>query len=105
MPATGMWDYAIKHGLITDQDKYLTEMTERQDLVINMTQIPDDVLLAEVKYWLDRVNQELDLDLDPDRLLKTGGYHKHTKKTMKKVINVSRNTNDSLSYAKVTGSI
>jgi radical SAM superfamily enzyme YgiQ (UPF0313 family) len=105
MPATGMWDYAIEHGYITDEDKYLTEMTERQDLVVNMTQIPDDVLVAEVKGWLERINHELNVELDPDRLLKTGGYHKHTKKTMKKVINKSRNTNDSLSYAKVSGSL
>lgn len=102
-PATGMWDYAVEHGYITDPDAYLVSITERQDLLLNMTQIPDDVLAAEVKCWMQKINEKLDLKLDPDRLIRTGGENKHVQKLT--VLNRSRNTTDSLSYAKVTGSI
>ena len=41
-PATGMYDYAIKNNFITDEDKYLDPIPERQDLCLNMTKMPDD---------------------------------------------------------------
>jgi radical SAM superfamily enzyme YgiQ (UPF0313 family) len=109
MPATGMWEHALEHGFITDQDEYLTRMTERQDVVLNMTQMTDEEMLTEVKEGIDRINKKLDLKLNPDRLIKTGGYAKHTvsanKKFEKIIVNRSRNSNDSLNYAKVTGSM
>ena len=32
LPATGMYDHALKHGFIKNEDKYLDSITERQDL-------------------------------------------------------------------------
>jgi len=40
-----MWDYAKANGFITDEDKFLDYMTERQDLVLNMTKIPDEEVM------------------------------------------------------------
>ena len=37
LPSTGMYEYAKEHGYITDDDKYLDSITERQDLCVNMT--------------------------------------------------------------------
>lgn len=36
LPYTGMYKYALEHGFITDQDAYLTSITERQDICLNM---------------------------------------------------------------------
>ena len=109
MPSTGMWEHAIEHGFITDQDEYLTHITERQDVVLNMTSMSDEEMLNEVKDGIDRINKKLDLKLNPDRLIKTGGYAKHTvsanKKFEKIIVNRSRNSNNSLNYANVTGSM
>ena len=41
LPETGMWDYAIKNGYIKDIDKYLIQITERQDFSLNMTKMSD----------------------------------------------------------------
>ncbi|HAA73739.1 TPA: radical SAM protein [Candidatus Latescibacteria bacterium] len=103
LPSTGMWDHAIENGYITDQDQFLEEITERQDLVLNMTEIPDDVLIGEVKVWMDRINKSLGLGLDPDRLIRTGGENKHTRQDVK--VNTNRNTTESLNYAAVAGSV
>ena len=42
LPATGMYDHALKHGFIKNEDKYLDSITERQDLCLNMTKMGDD---------------------------------------------------------------
>ena len=42
LPSTGMYDYALKNGYITNEDKYLDLITERQDLCLNMTKMSDD---------------------------------------------------------------
>lgn len=103
LPATGMWEHALQHGHIRDQDDYLSTITERQDLSLNMTSVPSDLLESEVKKWLEKINSSLDMRLDPDRLIRTGGYNKHTKTVQS--LNRSRNTVDSLSYAKVAGGV
>ena len=108
MLSTGMYEYAIEHGFITDEDAYLTSITERQDVVLNMTQMSDEVLAEEVKQGMQAINEKLDLKLDPDRLIRTGGENKHTQKRETKFGNEilkPRNSNDNLNYAKVTGSI
>ena len=104
MPATGMWDYAVQHGYVTDPDDYLTRMTERQDLVVNMTQMTDEEFLGEVKSWMQKINEKLDLKLDPDRLIRTGGYNKHTRQAARDGGSQDPD-NESLSYAKVTGRV
>jgi hypothetical protein len=108
MPSTGMWEYAKEHNYITDEDKYLTEMTERQDVVLNMTQMTDDEMLDNVAIGMQRINEKLDLKLDPDRLIRTGGENKHTEKRANKFEDQNarpKNSNQSLNYANVTGSL
>lgn len=104
LPATGMWDHAVQNGFIADADRYLSTITERQDLTLNLTGMPNDRLLSVVHEWLQKLNRKLDLKLDPDRLIKTGGQNKHTQSAREK-FNRSRNAVDSLSYAKVAGSL
>ena len=103
-----MYEHAKEHGFITDEDAYLTGMTERQDVVLNMTQMSDEVMLESVRQGMARINEKLDLKLDPDRLIRTGGENKHTQKHDAKFGSESvrpRNSNDSLNYANVTGSM
>jgi anaerobic magnesium-protoporphyrin IX monomethyl ester cyclase len=103
MPSTGMWDHAIKHGYITDIDRYLLEITERQDFGINMTTMSDEELKRETFAALKELERDLNMGLGEERLMKTGGYKNNTKnqeETMK-----HRNVNDTMNYANVIGSV
>jgi len=53
-PKTEIFDYAVKNGYITDIEKYLLSMGDRQDLRINLTNIPDDVLVNTVEENIKR---------------------------------------------------
>lgn len=112
MPETGMWDHAIDHGFITDQDRYLTEMTERQDFIINMTGMATEDLQAEVKTWLKDLNSTFGTGLDDDCLIKTGGMQKHDKfqfeEMKKKTANSdteNRDVDETFNYATVAGAL
>jgi len=83
LPATKMYEYAKEKGYIVDEDKYLDQITERQDLCINMTNMPDEVVLGLIQSGASRLNSELALGLADGSLIKTGGYRNHTKKTTK----------------------
>ena len=76
LPYTGMYEYAKKNGFITDEDKYLESITERQDLCINLTKMTTEEILEEITIGAKRLNINLDLKLDEDKLIKTGGYKK-----------------------------
>ena len=73
-PGSPMYDYALEHGYIKDEEAYLLAVGDRQDLHVNMTQMSDDELEAIVKRELARCAHELDLDLPGGALLKTGFY-------------------------------
>ena len=77
LPYTEMYEYAKEHGYITDEDAYLTGITERQDICLNMTQMNDEKLLGLLKDGLEILNDQLDLGLDD--LIRTGGERNHTK--------------------------
>jgi len=101
LPATGMWDYAKANGFITDEDKFLDYMTERQDLVLNMTKIPDEEVMIEIKKGAKKLNDMLQLGLTEDTYIKTGRprNYKSFKKIKKGEIpldpdNIKRNEND-----------
>ena len=81
LPYTGIYDYAKEHGFIVDEDAYLNAITERQDFCLNMTTMSDEQLMREIKQGAMKLNQMLGLGLTPNRLVKTGGYRKHTKLT------------------------
>ncbi len=71
-PGTPMYDYARRQGLIPDQEAYLLEMGDRQDLRLNLTRMSDQELQAVVQEELARCARELGIDLAPARLVKTG---------------------------------
>src|SRR5581483_4222925 len=71
-PRTPMYEYACRNGYIQDEEAYLLAMGDRQDLRLNMTQIPDDRLEAVVAQELKRASTELRVNLQGHCLLKTG---------------------------------
>lgn len=81
LPYTGMYEYGKTNGFITDEDKYLDAITERQDITLNMTKYSDQEIMDMIKEGAMRLNKELELGLNEDRLIRTGGYRNHTKKT------------------------
>ena len=86
LPATGMYDHALKYGFIKNEDKYLDSITERQDLCLNMTKMGDEEVKRLIAEGAEKLNSELNIGLSAGKLLKTGGYNKHTnKKKLKKL--------------------
>ena len=78
LPATGMYDYALKNGYIVNEDRYLDLITERQDLCVNMTKMSDEEVKAAIAEGAENLNKHLKIGLDKNKLLRTGGYNKHT---------------------------
>lgn len=101
LPYTGMYDYAKTHGFIKDEDAFLTSITERQDICLNMTKMSDEEIMGEIKSGAKRINELLNLGLNDKTYIKTGGYKKHT--NIRKQLDsgkVKRNENDfSLNYS------
>ncbi len=103
LPETGMWKHAIENGFITDIDKFLTAITERQDFSLNMTKMDEEELKAYTLGWLDKLNKKFG-NLDKNKLLKTGGYDKHSKHQEKtKLVDRNKTTKDSLNYGAQEG--
>ena len=73
-PGTPMYDYIIANGIIKDVEGYLLGLGDRQDLRVNLTKMPSERFVALVKGHLERINKKLNLNLDKDRLLKSGHY-------------------------------
>ncbi len=92
LPATGMYEYAKKHRYITDDDKYLDSITERQDLCINMTSISDEKVKRLIAEGADDLNSKLGLGLGKERLIKTGGYNQHSKANKVKKLKRDKNS-------------
>lgn len=78
LPYTGMYKYALEHGYITDEDAYLTSITERQDICLNMTQMTNEEVTSEIKECARKGNELLGLGLDEKNYIKAGGYKRHT---------------------------
>tara|TARA_B100000745_G_scaffold153744_1_gene100691 strand:+ start:170 stop:1699 length:1530 start_codon:yes stop_codon:yes gene_type:complete len=74
LPYTVMYDYAKVNGYITDEDKYLESITERQDITINMTKMSDKEIMDEIKVGAKKLNDMLDLGLTEETYIRTGGY-------------------------------
>ena len=105
LPETGMWDHAINNGFIKDIDKFLTDITERQDFSLNMTSIDEEELKAHTMGWLDRLNKKYG-NLEKDKLMKTGGYDKHSEHQEKdKQVDRNKTTKDSLNYGAQEGTM
>ena len=74
LPATGMYDYAKVNGFITDEDRYLESITERQDLCINLTKMSDKDIMNQIKKGAAQLNEMLELGLNEDTYIKTKGF-------------------------------
>src|SRR5262249_24905201 len=72
-------------GYVPDPERFLSEMTERQDIVLNMTQLSNDQMLTEVTRWLTHLNEKFGRNLAPDKLIRTGGSSTHNKHQVKEV--------------------
>lgn len=100
LPYTGMYEYAKKHGHIVDDDAYLTSITERQDICLNMTQMTDDEIMAEIKTGASELNKLLELGLDENRFIRQGGVKqrmgvkKQLEDSLVAAANLERNEND-----------
>ena len=74
LPATGMYDYAKVNGFITDEDRYLESITERQDICINLTKMSDKDIMNQIKKGAAQLNEMLELGLNEDTYIKTKGF-------------------------------
>ncbi|MBJ89380.1 MAG: radical SAM protein [Woeseia sp.] len=81
LPSTKMYQWAWDNGYITDEDKYLESITERQDICLNMTDLPDAEVMGLISEGAEQLNRKLELGLEDGSLIRTGGYRKHTKST------------------------
>ena len=74
-PGTEIYDWAIREGYIDNVEDYLMALGDRQDLRLNMTQMPDDVLIKTVEDNVMRCNRALGVENVTDNLLKTQSYY------------------------------
>jgi len=70
-PGSLMYSYARGNGFIEDEEEYLMRMGDRQDLRINMTAMTDEEFQGHVLNGLKRCNEELNIGLQEDGLIKT----------------------------------
>jgi len=77
-PGSVMYDYAVKQGLICEEEEYLLKMGDRQDLRLNMTKMSDLELENNVLKGLERCNRELKTGLQYEELMKMT-YYRGTK--------------------------
>jgi len=73
-PGTPIYRYAIDNGKIDDEEEYLLNMGDRQDLRINLTRIPPERFESLIREYLNRINKKLGLNIPEEKLLKTGHY-------------------------------
>ena len=108
LPATGMWRHAVENGYIEDTEHFLATLTERQDIVLNMTKMGDEELFNEVTNWLRRLNEGMNLGFKEENLIKTGGIQKHTQNQVEELEKHQKPhgaLNPELNYASVEGGI
>ena len=104
LPYTAMYDYAKANGFITDEDKYLDSITERQDICMNMTKMSDSEIMDGIKIGAKQLNEMLQLHLTEATYIRTKRYQndagmglpdsKSKKKLPLDPDNIKRNEND-----------
>jgi hypothetical protein len=97
-----MYEYAKEHGYIVDEDAYLTDITERQDLCLNMTNMSDEDLLGLIREGAEALDRQLGLGLDD--VFRTGGEVSHARlQEGTEASEMIRNSNDfSFNYSTAT---
>ena len=73
-PGSYMYEYALEKKFIVDEEKYLIELGDRQDLRINLTTMTDEVFQENVVQAMKRCNESLNVGLAEDKLIKTQHY-------------------------------
>jgi anaerobic magnesium-protoporphyrin IX monomethyl ester cyclase len=81
-PGSPMYEYARDRGLIEDEEAYLMAIGDRQDLYLNLTSMPDEQFEEEIMKGALRCNEALGRGLDPEKLIKSGGYRNRPQKDM-----------------------
>ena len=98
LPYTVMYDYAKANGFITDEDKYLESITERQDICVNMTKMSEEEVMSAIKKGAKKLNDALELGLNEETYIKSKGYqNSKVKKKLKPPLetdNMERIEND-----------
>ena len=93
-----MYDYAKVNGFITDEDKYLESITERQDICVNMTKMSEDEVMSAIKKGAKKLNDALELGLNEETYIKSKGFqNSKVKKKLKPPLetdNMERIEND-----------
>ena len=79
LPGTSLYEYALRNGFIKDEEEYLMRVADRQDLHVNMCQIPTERLQEIVHDRLMRLNIQMNLGLTEDSLVKTRHKRDHKK--------------------------
>lgn len=74
LPGTPMYDHALEHRYITDEDDYLTQIGDRQDLHLNMTKLSSEELVGEVEKGLRMIADRYNLNVPDASLFKTTTY-------------------------------
>ena len=74
-----MYDYAVEHGFIRDEEEYLLLMGDRQDLRLNLTTMSDEEFQGCVLEGLKRCNEILNIGLEDGNLIKTQYYRSKEK--------------------------
>jgi len=70
-PGSKIYDYAVKKGFINDEEGYLLNLGDRQDLRLNMTSMSDEEYTFHIIEGLKRCNEKLNVGLDVNKLIKT----------------------------------
>jgi len=73
-PASVMYEYAIEHGFIQNEEEYILKMGDRQDLTVNMTQMSNDEFESIIAEEAQKCNEALRMGLEKDKLIKTSFY-------------------------------
>jgi radical SAM superfamily enzyme YgiQ (UPF0313 family) len=55
-PGSKMYQYALQNGYIKNEEEYILNMGDRQDLAINMTKMSDEVLKSCLENEMERCN-------------------------------------------------
>jgi len=73
-PGTPIYEKMFERGIVKDEEDYLLQMGDRQDLRISLSNIPAQDLMALVNKHLRRINAKMGLNLAEEKLIKSGHY-------------------------------
>lgn len=73
-PGTPIYKKMLERGIIVNEEDYLLQMGDRQDLRINLTNIPTQHFISLVKEYLRKINTKLGFNIAEEKLIKSGHY-------------------------------